>query len=251
MTQSGTTTRRRRSTLPPTISAAEFDRILAKCSRTAPTGVRNAAAFDVMFSCGLRIAEACALAPDDIADSAEGPELTVRNGKGGKGRKNLYVPARTFHLIERWRAVRPSSPCLFCTLDGGQLSPRYLRAALARKSERAGVFLQGDDGPKPVNPHALRHSYASRLVEDVPLNIVQQALGHSNVATTSVYLHANDRRMREALRDAQDGAPQVPEPAPVAVDGAELQALVAQQVQAQLAAILPMLVEAVRGAARG
>jgi site-specific recombinase XerD len=60
-----------------------------------------------------------------------------------------------------------------------------------------------NDGDRPINPHVLRHSYATRLVErGVPIHDVQAALGHSSLATTEVYLHVDDSKLADRLRDA-------------------------------------------------
>jgi integrase/recombinase XerD len=193
--------------LPQTITRADYERVLAMASKRAPTGVRNAAMLGVMWDTGLRVSEVCALAPADlIRTGSNAPSLRVRRGKGGGDRYNLGVPAQTWALMERWAGVRPSSRWLFSTLNGNQLDTRYVRAMLARYSRRAGVHLLGPGNmPKPVHPHALRHSYATRLVEaGVPIHDVQRALGHAHLSSTEVYLHASDARLAAKLRAALD-----------------------------------------------
>lgn len=186
--------------IPQTITQQEFDRLLRQPSRRAPTGVRNAAILAVMWDAGLRVSEVCALAPADVKDGT----IRVRRGKGGSDRANLGVPTGTWALLERWRGVRPSSRWFFCTLGGNQLSPRYVQAMTSRYSRKAGVFLTGDENERrPVHPHALRHSYATRLVEaGVPIHDVQRALGHRSLGTTQVYLHVNDAKLAARLREA-------------------------------------------------
>ena len=189
--------------LPQTISDEEFDRLLDQPSRRAPTGVRNAAILAVMWNAGLRVSEVCDLAPQDRI--AKDQTLRVRRGKGGRDRYNLLVPRATWALLDAWAAIRPSSRYFFSTLDGNRLSERYIRAMLARYSQRAGVYKPTPDGPKPINPHMLRHSYASRLIaKDVPVNYVQRVLGHSSLRTTEKYLHVADAALTDRLRAALD-----------------------------------------------
>jgi integrase/recombinase XerD len=196
--------------VPQVIDREDFNRLLAVPSRRAPTGIRNAAVLVVMYDAGLRVSEVCDLVPGDVIRRGKGaPALRVRRGKGGRDRYNLGLPAATWALVERWSAVRPSSRFFFSTLDGNRLEPRYIRAMVARYSKRAGVSKSTPEGPKPINPHMLRHSYATRLIEaGVPIHDVQRALGHVSLSSTHVYLHVNDVKLAERLRSALDVASQ-------------------------------------------
>lgn len=196
--------RSRRKRLPHTITPAEFNRLAEQPSRRAPTGIRNRAAMWLMYGSGLRVGEVVALSSRDVNRSAKGgPVIRVRNGKGGHDRV-VPLPSPAFLALESWTAIRPRSRWLICTLDGGRISDRYLRAALARYAERAGVLKPTDDnGAVPINPHILRHSFATRLLESgANIEEVRAALGHSNLQTTQVYLHANPVRLGEAIRGA-------------------------------------------------
>ena len=103
---------------------------------------------------------------------------------------------------------------LFCTLEGQPVSAPYVRMALARLAKRAGI-------DRRVNPHAFRHSFAAEMArEGQPMNLIQQALGHSSLGTTSRYLaHINPQEVVDAMRQRLDafhadtGAP-VPIPNP-------------------------------------
>jgi site-specific recombinase XerD len=165
------------------LTPAEVERLIAACSRHAPTGVRNAALLAVLWRCGLRAGEAVALAVKDI-DLDEGL-LTVQHGKGGK-RRVVGIDAGTRALIEKWlgrrRKLGIRGRVLFCTLRGGSLETSYLRHLLPRLARRAGI-------ERRCHPHALRHRFAADLVkEGAPLTTVRDLLGHSSAATTSVYL---------------------------------------------------------------
>ena len=224
----GASPKRRARRLPKTITEAEFDRLLAVTGNSR-SGRRNRAAIWLLYGCGLRVGEVVALSPRDVRRTGPGaPSLRVRRGKGSRDRV-VAIPAAAFDALEGWVAVRPSSPHLLSTLNGGQISTRYLRAALARYSHRAEVYLPDDaNGDKPVHPHALRHSYATRLLDEgVNVRQVQQLLGHSNLDTTSIYLGVNDSRTLDDARAAFDG--------PSADDAGEVAALVRRLVREELA----------------
>ena len=195
--------------LPQIITTIEYERLLAQPSPKAPTGIRNAAVLAVMWDAGLRVSEVCDLAPGDVIRTGSNAHtLRVRRGKGGKDRANLGVPAATWALVERWAAVRPTSRYFFCTLAGNRVSPRYIEAMLARYARRAAVYkLDAANRERPINPHMLRHSYATRLIEaGVPIHDVKRALGHRSLSTTERYLHVNNARLAARLRAALDGA---------------------------------------------
>jgi len=187
--------------MPQVIINDEWQRLAKQPSRSAPTGVRNLAALHAMYFAGLRVSEVCKLSPRDLNNKVM--TLRVRQGKGGKDRSNLGVPTETWAVFERWAAVRPESRFFFCTLGGKRLSERYLHAMVGRYAAKAGVLKPTHSGDVPINPHVLRHSFATQLIEaGVPIHDVQRALGHSSLATTQRYLHVNDEKLADKLRDA-------------------------------------------------
>src|SRR4051794_40201550 len=134
--------------LPQVIDRADFERLLAQPSRRAPTGMRNAAMLAAMWDAGLRVAEVCDLAPQDIVGRSQ--ELRVRRGKGGRDRYNLGVPRASWALMDAWAQIRPSSRFFFCTLAGNRVDERYVRAMVARYAARAAVLKPTSAGPKPL-----------------------------------------------------------------------------------------------------
>jgi site-specific recombinase XerD len=166
------------------VTTAEVERLIAACSRRAPSGIRNAALLAVLWRCGLRAGEVVALAVKDV-DLDDG-RLAVQRGKGGRHRI-VGLDSGTSALIERWLAKRrtlhlPASAPLFCTLRGGSVDTSYLRHLCPRLARKAGI-------ERRVHPHALRHRYAADLVkEGAPLTSVRDLLGHGSAATTSIYL---------------------------------------------------------------
>lgn len=218
------TSNRGRTFAPETVSAEEAHRLLAACSRGA-TGTRNRALLVLLYRGGLRVGEALALRAEHV-DSGSGT-IRVRAGKrvrpvskrdhvaaGGtadtpaRNRKRKVAP-RTVgidpaaaELLGAWHRTRdalgvPNSAPYLCTLDGRPVLPSYARSLCKRLATKAGV------DPARVHPHALRHTYAAELArEGKPMNVVQAALGHSSLATTSLYLaHVAPDELVRALRD--------------------------------------------------
>jgi site-specific recombinase XerD len=165
------------------LSGAEVELLLRQCSRRAPTGVRNRALITVLWRCGLRLGEALALQPKDFDPDAG--TLVVQRGKLGK-RRVVGVDAGTAALVGRWLEVRRKrgigGRTLFCSLRGRPMDQSYVRHLLPRLARKAGV-------ERRVHAHGLRHAFAVDMVRSgAPLYVVRDALGHSSVATTQVYL---------------------------------------------------------------
>ena len=200
-------TQRQPKRLPQTISADEFARLIEVPSATSATGKRNRAMMWSMYGCGLRVGEVAALSPRDVKRTGKGsPSVHVRNGKGGRDRV-VPIPSPAFDALESWVAVRPKSRWLFSALNGHQLSTRYVHAMVTRAADLAGVYKVADgNGERPISPHVLRHSFATRLLErGADIEQVRRALGHSSLSTTQIYLHVTDARLGETIRGAFEG----------------------------------------------
>jgi site-specific recombinase XerD len=163
----------------------EIELLMRQCSRRAPTGVRNRALIAVLWRCGLRIGEARGLAVKDI--DPDSGTLVVQRGKGGK-RRVVGVDSGTIALIGRWLELRrklglPAGGApLFCSLAGKPLDLSYVRHLLPRLARKAGI-------ERRAHAHGLRHAFAVDLVRGgAPLYVVRDALGHTSIATTQVYL---------------------------------------------------------------
>jgi site-specific recombinase XerD len=163
----------------------EIELLMRQCSRRAPTGVRNRALIAVLWRCGLRIGEARGLAVKDI--DPDSGTLVVQRGKGGK-RRVVGVDSGTIALIGRWLELRrklglPAGGApLFCSLAVKPLDLSYVRHLLPRLARKAGI-------ERRAHAHGLRHAFAVDLVRGgAPLYVVRDALGHTSIATTQVYL---------------------------------------------------------------
>lgn len=181
-----------KGSLPEVISEEEQEALLEVPNKKAPTGLRNYALMSIYLNLGLRVSEALNLEVDDV-DWNSG-KVFVRAGKGNRDRV-LWLSDRDLDTLQQWRAKRKcDSPYLFCTLAGGQLSDRYVRAFVSRYAKKAGIN-------KNVYPHILRHTFATDLLRDTKnIRLVQKALGHVSISTTMIYTHIVDDQLEEALR---------------------------------------------------
>jgi integrase/recombinase XerC len=158
---------------------------------------RDDAVLEVLYGSGVRVGELCGLDLDalDLAAAA----ITV----WGKGSKERRVPlsAPAVEALRAWLAVRrevvdaKAGVAVFGNERGMRLSPRDVRRILDRRSQR------------PTHPHALRHSFATHLLDGgADLRVVQDLLGHSDVATTQRYTHVSKQRLRAVYTEAHPRA---------------------------------------------
>ena len=171
--------------LPPELlTAADVRALLAACSTTAPTGVRNRALLVALYRAGLRLDEALTLTPAGV--DVDGGVIRVRPRLSAHERI-AGIDAAGLAVIEAWLEVRaglglaPDAP-LFCTISGGPLHPAYVRQLLPRLAEKAGIG-------KRVHAQGLRHTHAAELAaEGLPAEVIQAQLGHGSLASTDRYL---------------------------------------------------------------
>jgi integrase/recombinase XerC/integrase/recombinase XerD len=181
--------------LPRTMKPADVAELLDRIPATTPLELRDRALFELAYACGLRAEELVNLDHDSIDFDAE--QVRVE-GKGGKTR---FVPAGEPALaavgdyLERARkALQGASgdPALFVSKSGKRLSTSDIRRRLRVWARHAAT--QG-----AVHPHALRHSFATHLLEGgADLRAIQELLGHSSISTTQVYTRVESARLRAA-----------------------------------------------------
>ena len=192
---------KRTRTLPATLSTGEIERLLDARAGTSPRDLRDRALLELLYGCGLRAAEACDLDVGDVRLDAEHVRVT---GKGGKQRVVPLGGAATAALqryLARGRPRMAAGPSgrLFVSVRGRPLHPSDVRRSLLRALERAGVAER--------SPHALRHTFATHLLEGgADLRSIQDLLGHASVGTTQVYTHVSVRHLRRAHASAHPRA---------------------------------------------
>ena len=144
--------------------------------------VRDLAMFELFYSSGLRLSELVSLNLADV-DLYDGFVL-VRLGKGAKQRQ-VPVGRKALDAISKWQECRPStqSDALFVSKNASRLSVRSVQLRMDRWYKKHGLA-------EHVNPHMLRHSFASHLLESCQdIRAVQEMLGHSDIGTTQIYTH--------------------------------------------------------------
>ncbi len=189
---------KRSQQLPRVLKPAEVAALLDRIPATGPLQVRDRALFELAYACGLRAEELVTL---DVA-SVDFDTETVR--VEGKGDKTRLVPAGEHALaaLERYLArARPAlgaddAQALFLSKSGRRLGTSDIRRRLrtwARLAARGAPAL-GD-----AHPHALRHSFATHLLEGgADLRAIQELLGHASISTTQVYTRVESARLRQA-----------------------------------------------------
>ena len=182
-------------TLPRTLKPADVTGLLDRIPATTPLELRDRSLFELAYACGLRAEELVNL--DATSVDFDGEQVRVE-GKGGKTR---FVPAGEPALralgryLERGRpalANAHADPALFLSKSGNRLSTSDVRRRLRVWARHAAT--QG-----AVHPHALRHSFATHLLEGgADLRAIQELLGHSSISTTQVYTRVESARLRAA-----------------------------------------------------
>ena len=177
---------RRGRRLPETTRGADLDKELAALEGEGPLALRNRALVELVYSAGLRSAEAVGL---DLADVDFEQELVHIRGKGGKERV-VPLGEEAAHWVSRYlHEARPglatgAEDSLFLSVRGHRLDTSTLRRVAP-------------------HPHRLRHAFATHLLEGgADLRTIQELLGHSSLSTTQIYSHVDARRLRKVYDSA-------------------------------------------------
>ena len=187
---------RRGRPLPKLLSEEEVSRLLERArAKRGPEGLRLTALLETLYATGMRVSELVSL---PLSAVARDPRYILIRGKGGKERLvPLSDPAR--ESLTAYKAVRGQfcrhgveSPYLFPSRGGSGYLTRHRFAQLLKQlSGEAGI------APAKVSPHVLRHAFATHLLNrGADLRSVQQMLGHADIATTQIYTHVLDERLK-------------------------------------------------------
>ena len=178
--------------LPECLSSEEVERLLKAPDTRSGQGLRDQACLELMYATGLRASEAAGLKAAHV--NFEQGTLRVL----GKGDKERVVPIgsmarksvlRYLKVRTKWLRGR-SEEALFVTRLGKKMSRQTVWAILKRSMKEARI-------KKEVYPHILRHSFATHLLENgADLRVVQELLGHSDIATTQIYTHVERSRLK-------------------------------------------------------
>lgn len=180
--------------IPETLSADHVNRLLESIDPTdVPFGARDRAMLEMLYGSGLRVSELVALRAEQI----DWEEMFLRiTGKGGKTR---YVPLGRVAADALRRYLGEGRPklcragrredALFLSNRGARLTRERIRQIIKARAAAAGL-------PENVYPHIMRHSFATHLLENgADLRVIQDMLGHSDLATTQIYTHVEQKRL--------------------------------------------------------
>jgi site-specific recombinase XerD len=181
--------------LPRVLSHGEVSTLLDTPTET-PLDQRDHALLELLYAAGLRVSELCGLDRGDV--DLRGRTVTVL-GKGSKQRR-LPIHEGAVTALRSWlehgRSTMAGPPeAVFVNQRGARLGPRDVRRILDRRAA------------SPTHPHALRHTYATHLLDGgADLRVVQELLGHASLATTQIYTHVSKERLRAVYEDTHPRA---------------------------------------------
>ena len=194
-------------TLPRALTLPDTERLLDG-GEEALLPERERALFELLYATGLRVSEAAGLDLEDVDFSARLVRVT---GKGSRERivpfgetasdaLRAYLPVRAALRKGVEEDDPESGEPLFVNARGGRLTTRSMARLLKRRLRAAGL-------PEEISPHALRHTFATHLLQaGADLRAIQELLGHASLSTTQKYTHLDAARLREVYRNAHPKA---------------------------------------------
>ena len=190
---------RKEHKVPAHLSVGEMEKLLDVPDTTEPLGRRDRAILELFYASGLRLSELVGLDVDDVNLAARIVRVM------GKGAKERQVPFNTTteRVLRAWytdRAALANSPALFVNARGGRLTGRSVQRLVARCMSSCSTRFG-------ISPHALRHSFATHLLErGADLRAIQELLGHVQLSTTQRYTHVNAAQLLDVYRKAHPRA---------------------------------------------
>ncbi len=185
--------------LPTFLGHREAERLLDAPDDSAPLGMRDKAILELLYGCGVRLAEIHGM---NLSDINFGQRSVLVRGKGNKERETLYGQPAEDALTRYLNEARPlldeeaapadKTDAVFLNRYGQRLSRRSIESLVRKHGSAAGTR---DD----VHPHTLRHTFATHMLEGgADLRVIQELLGHSSPQTTQIYTHITKAEALEA-----------------------------------------------------
>ena len=193
-------------TLPRAMTLPDTERLLAANEDDAVVPERERALFELLYATGLRVSEAAGLDLEDVDFSSRLVRVTGKGsrerivpfGEAAEDALEAYLPSR--HALRRRADDDDAGEPLFVNARGGRLTSRSMARLLKRRLRAAGL-------PSEISPHALRHTFATHLLQaGADLRAIQELLGHASLSTTQKYTHLDAARLREVYRNAHPKA---------------------------------------------
>lgn len=189
--------------LPKTLSVENVDRLLHAARTHGRDTARNTCLMELLYATGMRVTELVSL---PIAAARGNPQMLLVRGKGGKERM-VPLSAAALNAILDWLDVRdtaedlakrkgiPASKFLFPSRSkDGHLTRHRFFALIKELAVAAGI------SPDSVTPHTIRHAFATHLLAGgADLRAIQTMLGHADLATTEIYTHVLDERLKDLV----------------------------------------------------
>jgi len=179
--------------LPETLNEQDVENLLNYVDISKVLGRRDLSMLELFYASGLRLSELCGARLENL-DLEEG--FIRVTGKGGKTRV-VPVGGRARSTVsdyiknERAGLVKPKTASwIFLSIRGGRLSPERVREIVKQRARAAGL-------KQNVYPHLLRHSFATHLLQNgADLRVIQDMLGHADIATTQIYTHVDQKSLK-------------------------------------------------------
>jgi integrase/recombinase XerC len=195
-------------TLPTWLEKAEMEMLFADAEARAAAGsfreVRDLAMLELFYSTGMRLSELAGLNDPDVDLVSDQVKLR------GKGRKERIVPLgshataalrKYLQIRDNIAAARTGNRPMFVNMRGRRITPRGVQLAMKR------LFASLAGRGKELHVHALRHSFATHLLDaGADLRSVQELLGHASLGTTQVYTHTSVERLKKVYQQAHPRA---------------------------------------------
>ncbi|MEG0176915.1 site-specific tyrosine recombinase/integron integrase [Anaerorhabdus sp.] len=182
--------------LPDFLTLDQMMDILTSFDLSNPVELRDRAILETIYACGLRISEATSLKIDNVYFD-QGVLIVL--GKGNKERMIPFYP-RCAKLLQKYirearsEFLKEEHGYLFVSQSGNPITPRAIQYMLKNVGQRVGITLE-------LHPHMLRHSFATHLLDNgADLRVVQELLGHQNLATTQIYTHITVDRLKSVVK---------------------------------------------------
>ncbi|MDF1711360.1 MAG: tyrosine recombinase [Akkermansiaceae bacterium] len=184
--------------LPETLNAETITQLLSSINPEKKLGKRDLALLELFYASGLRLSEICNARLEFLDVDDHFLRITGKGNKtrlvpvGGKALAalNCYLTSERPNLV-----TRKTSSHIFLSIRGGALSPDRVRQIVKERAKQAGI-------DQNIYPHLLRHSFATHLLENgADLRVIQELLGHADIATTQIYTHVDQKRLKAVHRN--------------------------------------------------